>query len=157
MFPLLYYFLSSFTAFLQTPVRPLSCCIDHHNDAQGQKLSVWCQFFSLHFSQFPQIQRMFLTMITRRKSSELPPAGAMLEVPNVLMGASGQSTLSAVTQPECKVAKKCNQEGDVAGDKDWGISVAGKEGIPPALKEAMMLAALSVDKVKLLGAEELND
>jgi hypothetical protein len=35
--------------------------------------------------------------------------------------------------------------------------VAGKEGIPLASKEAMMLAALSVDKVKLLATEELND
>jgi hypothetical protein len=36
--------------------------------------------------------------------------------------------------------------------------VAGKEGIPLASKEAMMLAALMyVDKVKLLATEELND
>ena len=65
-------------------------------------------------------------MITRRKSSKLPPR-AMLEVPNVLKGASGRSTLSAITQLEYTVAKKYDQEGDVAGNKDWGISVVGKE------------------------------
>jgi hypothetical protein len=98
-----------------------------------------------------------LAMITRRKSSKLGPR-AMLEVPNGLKGASGRSALSAITQLECKVAKKYDQEGDAAGDKDWwGISVARKEGIPLASKEAMMLAVLSVDKVKLLATEELND
>jgi hypothetical protein len=95
-------------------------------------------------------------MITRRKSSKLPPR-AMLEVPNVLKGASGRSTLSAITQLEYTVAKKYDQEGDVAGNKDWGISVVGKEGIRPALKEAMMSAVLSVPKVKLLATEERND
>ncbi len=56
-------------------------------------------------------------MITRRKSSKLGPR-AMLEVPNGLKGASGRSTLSPITQLECKVAKNYDQEGDAAGDKD---------------------------------------
>jgi hypothetical protein len=95
-------------------------------------------------------------MITRRKSSKLPPR-SMLEVPNVLKGTSGQSTLHAVTQLEYKVAEKYDQEGDAAGNKDWGDSVVGNEGIPPALKKAMMSAVLSVDKVKLLATEGRND
>jgi hypothetical protein len=133
----------------------LSCRIAFkttHKDERPLRLN----FSVFTFFQFPQIERTVLTMITRRKSSKLPPR-SMLEVPNVLKGTSGQSTLRAVTQLEYKVAEKYDQEGDAAGNKDWGVSVVGNEGIPPALKKAMMSAVLSVDKVKLLATEGRND
>jgi hypothetical protein len=95
-------------------------------------------------------------MITRHKSSKLPPR-AMLEVPNVLKGAMVAGLLCLLSPSWHKVANKCDQKHDAAGNKDWGISVAGKEGIPPASKEVMMLAVLTVDKVKLLAAEQRND
>jgi hypothetical protein len=81
----------------------------------------------------------------------------MLEVPNVLKGASGRSTMSAIAQLNYRVDKKYDQEGDVAGNKDWGVSVVGHHCIPPALKEVMMSAVLSVNKVKLLATEQRND
>jgi hypothetical protein len=94
-------------------------------------------------------RRMFSTMISHRKLSELLPQ-SMMEATNVLKGISGQATLASVTEFECTLAKKNGQEGNEVANKDWGISVAEEAAIPPDLKSAMMEAVLSVNEVQCL-------
>ncbi len=91
-------------------------------------------------------------MTSTHHSSKLPPR-SILEVPNVLQGETGQAILSSITRLKYTVAKKDDQEGDVAADRDWGVSVAEEDGIPQELKVEMMRLCLLVDKVKLLATD----
>ena len=95
-------------------------------------------------------------MSPRRKPSKLPPR-SMLEVTNVLTGTSGQATLASVIKLKHTLAKKDDQEGDEAANRDWGVSVAEEGAIPPALKSAMMKVVLSVDEVQRLATEDRDE
>jgi hypothetical protein len=81
----------------------------------------------------------------------------MLEVTNVLTGTSGLATLASVTKLKCILAKKDDQEGDEAANRDWGVSVAEEGAIPPDLKQAMMEVVPSVDEVQRLATEDRDE
>jgi hypothetical protein len=95
-------------------------------------------------------------MTSRHNSSKLPPR-SVLEVPNVLQGDSGRSILSSISRLKYTVAKKDDQPGDVAANRDWGVSVVEEDGIPQDLKMDMMRLVLSVNKVKLLATNRRDD
>jgi hypothetical protein len=77
-----------------------------------------------------------------------------MEVTNVLKGTSGLATLASVANLKHTSAKKDDQEGDEAANRDWGVSVAEEGAIPPDLKSAMMEVVLSVDEVQRLATED---
>jgi hypothetical protein len=63
-------------------------------------------------------------MKTRLECSKLPPR-AMIEVPDVLKGTSGRSTLESIKKLEFTVARKTDQKGDLAANKDWAVEEDG--------------------------------
>ena len=92
-------------------------------------------------------------MKTMSESSKLP-SRAMIEVPNVLRGSSGRSTLESIRKLEFMVARKTDQKGDLAANKDWGVNVVEEDGISPTIMKAMIKDVLSVEKVKLLATKQ---
>jgi hypothetical protein len=81
----------------------------------------------------------------------------MMEVTDVLKGTSGLATLASIAKLKHTLAKKDDQEGDKAADRDWGVSVAEEGAIPPALKSAMMEVASSVNEVQRLATEDRDE
>ena len=75
----------------------------------------------------------------------------------MLTGTSGLATLASIVKLKCTLAKKDDQEGDEAANRDWGVSVAEDGAIPPALKSAMMKVVLSVDEVQRLATEDRDE
>jgi hypothetical protein len=82
----------------------------------------------------------------------------MMEVTNVLKGTCGLASLASVTKLKHTLAKKDDQEGDEAANRDWGVSVAEEADIPPDLKSAMMeVVLLSVNEVQRLATEDSDE
>jgi hypothetical protein len=114
-------------------------------------------YYFLFFLPSPtKIQLTFLTMITRRKSSNFSPR-SLLEVPNIFNSTNGPPFISLVSSLNYVVAKKIDQEGDEVANKDWGISVVEEDGIPSSLKQTMMEAVLEVPKVRRLATDQRDD
>jgi hypothetical protein len=78
-------------------------------------------------------------------------------VPNLIEAVmSGRfTTLASVAKLECTLAKKHDQEGNAAANRDWGISVAEKAAIPLDLKTSAAMEAIpSVNEVQRLATEQ---
>ena len=70
-------------------------------------------------------------MITCRKTAKLPPR-ALVEATNVLTASTAGPLMRTVSQLNCTLLKKDDQEGDKEANEDWGATVVNEDGMPAA-------------------------
>jgi hypothetical protein len=65
--------------------------------------------------------------------------------------------IRTLSQFDCKLLKKDNQEGDKDANKDWGVTIVNEDGVPACFKATMMETILKVNEFRLLATEERDD